>query len=90
MFRALEALKIDGKDLQLIRHLYWEQSEAIRIQGETSKLTSVIRGVRKGYVLSPHLSNLNSEVILRETEDMPGVKINIVNINNFRYAGDTA
>ena len=47
MFRVLEGLEIAGKYLQLIRNLYWEQSAAIRIDEETSKLTSGMRGVRQ-------------------------------------------
>ena len=31
LFRMLAALDIDGKDLQVIRNLYWEQTAAIRI-----------------------------------------------------------
>ena len=85
----LEALDIDGKDLQVIRNLYWEQTADIRIGGETSKWTSIKRGVRQGCVLSPDLFNLYSEVILRDIKDMPGAKIDGVNINNVRYADDT-
>ena len=48
-----------------------------------------MRGVRQEYVLSPHLSNRYSEVIPREIENKPGMKVNVVNINNFRYADDT-
>ena len=74
---------------QLIRNLYWEQKAAFRIQGVTSKLTSVMGVVRQGYVLSPPLFNLYSEVILREIENMLGGKVNVININNFRFADDT-
>ena len=81
LFRMLEAIDIDGKDLQIVRNLYWEQTATIRIGGETGKWTSVERSVRQGCVLSPDLFNLYSEVILRETKNMPGVKIGGVNIN---------
>ncbi|XP_063598959.1 uncharacterized protein LOC134775403 [Penaeus indicus] len=88
MFKMLEVLDIDGKDLQLIRNLYWKQLAAIRIEGETGKWSSIKRGVRQGCVLSPDLFNLYSEVILREIKNMPGEKIGGVNINNLRYADD--
>ena len=88
LFRMLEALDIDGKDLQLLRNLYWEQTAAIQIE-EMSTWTSIKRGVRQGCVLSPDLFNLYSEVILREIKDIPGVKIGGVNINSLRYADDT-
>ena len=90
LFRILEALDIYWKDLQLSRNLYWEQTAAIQIEGEMSTWTSIKRGVRQGCVLSPDLFNLYSEVILREVKDIPGVKIGGVNINNLRYADDTA
>ena len=45
-----------------------------------------MRGGRQGCVLSPHLY---SEVILREIENLPGVKVGSVNISNLRCADDT-
>ena len=48
-----------------------------------------MRSVRQGYVLSPHLLNLYSEVILRKIANMPGVKDGFVNINHLRYADGT-
>ena len=39
--------------------------------------------------MSPDLFNIYSEMILRNLENYPGVKINGVNINNIRYADDT-
>ena len=45
--------------------------------------------VRQGCVLSPNLFNLYTEKIFREVEDMKGVNIGGVNINNVRYADDT-
>ena len=47
------------------------------------------KGVRQGCVLSPNLFNLYTEKIFREVEDMKGVNIGGVNINNLRYADDT-
>ena len=37
IFEFLQNLDIDGKDLWLIRNLYWEQSAAIRIGGNIGK-----------------------------------------------------
>ena len=39
--------------------------------------------------MSPDLFNIYSEMILRNLENYPGVKINGENINNIRYADDT-
>ena len=89
LFNILEHLDIDGKDLRVIRNLYWDQSAAVRIGGELSEYTLIKRGVRQGCVMSPDLFNIYSEMILRNLENYPGVKINGVNINNIRYADDT-
>ena len=73
----------------MIRNLYWDQSAAVRIGGELSEYKLIERGVRQGCVMSPDLYNIYSEMILRNLENYPGVKINGENINNIRYADDT-
>ena len=86
----LQNLDIDGKDLRLIHNLYWEQSAAVRVNGETSKFINIQRGVRQGCVFYPDLFNLYSENILREIENIKGVITGGYNLNNIRYADDTA
>ena len=89
LFNILEHLDIDGKDLRVIRNLYWVQSAAVRIGGERSEYKLIKRGVRQGCVMSHDLFHIYSEMILRNLENYPGVKINGENINNIRYADDT-
>ena len=89
LFNILENLDIDGKDLRVIRNLYWDQSAAVRIGGELSEYKLIERGVRRRCVMSPDIFNIYSEMILRNLENYPGVKINGENINNIRYADDT-
>ena len=89
LFNILEHQDIDGKDLKVIRNLYWDQTAAVRIGGELSEYKLIKRGVRQGCVMSPDLFNIYSEMILRNLESYPGVKINGENINNIRYADDT-
>ena len=89
LFEMLGKLDIDGKDLRVIRNLYWDQTAAVRIEGEHSDFKHIKRGVRQGCVLSPDLFNLYSETILRNLEDTPGLKVNGENLNNLRYADDT-
>lgn len=88
LFQILENLDIDGKDLRIIRNLYWDQKAAIRINNDNSNYTGIKRGVRQGCVLSPDLFNIFSEMILRNLENVEGIKIGGNNCNNIRYADD--
>lgn len=89
LFNILQDLDIDGKDLRIIRNIYWEQESAIRYEGEISEFRPIKRGVRQGCVLSPDLFNIYSEIILRNIEHLDGIKVGGKNINNLRYADDT-
>ena len=62
LFNILEHLDIDGKDLRVIRNLYWDQSAAVRIGGELSEYKLIKRGVRQGCVMSPDLFNIYNEM----------------------------
>ena len=62
----LNQLDIDGKDLRVLRNLYWDQTAAVRIDGELSEYTNIKRGVRQVCVMSPDLFNLYSEVIFKK------------------------
>ncbi|GFS16228.1 LINE-1 reverse transcriptase [Elysia marginata] len=53
LFGILDQLNINGKDLRILRNLYWEQVAAIHIDGEYTDFTEIKRGVRQGCVLSP-------------------------------------
>ena len=85
----LQQLNIDGKDLRIIKNIYWEQKAAVRVEEETSNFQNIKRGVRQGCVLSPDLFSLYSEMIMRQIEEIEGLKIGGHNINNLRYADDT-
>ena len=89
LFKILENLGKDGKDLRILRNLYWEQEAAIRSGGEIGTFKAIKRGVRQGCVLSPDLFNIYSEIILRNIEDHNGIRGGGRNINNLRYADDT-
>ena len=90
LFKMLKEAGLDGKDLRLIRNLYWKQKASVRVGDETSTSQEIQRGVRQGCVLSPELFNLYSEIIMRDVTDLEGIKIGGRNINNIRYADDTA
>ena len=90
LISCLEKIGIDGRDIRIIANLYWHQKAAIRIQNELSPFTSIERGVRQGCVLSPYLFNIYTEFIFRESNELKGIRIHGLNINNLRYADDTA
>ncbi|KAK3714907.1 hypothetical protein RRG08_005377 [Elysia crispata] len=90
LFEMLNQLDIDGKDLRVLRNLYWDQTAAVRVGGELSEYTNIKRGVRQGCVMSPDLFNLYSKVILRNLDGSEGLKANGENLNNLRYADDTS
>ena len=89
MIECLSEIGMDYKDLQIITKLYWEQSASVRTESGMTSEFKIKKGVRQGCVLSPNLFNLYTEKIVREVEDMKGVNIWGVNINNLRYADDT-
>ncbi|GFO36225.1 retrovirus-related pol polyprotein line-1 [Plakobranchus ocellatus] len=89
LFRMLEKLDIDGKDLRVIGNLYWDQTASVRIIGEHSDFKPIKRGVRQGCIMSPDVFNLYSEIILRNLDGISGLKINGENLYNLRYADDT-
>ena len=90
LIECLEKIGVDGRDIRIIANLYWHQKAAIRINNELSPFTSIQRGVRQGCVLSPYLFNIYTEFIFRQSNDLPGITIHGLNINNLRYADDTA
>ena len=90
LIETLNNLMLDGKDLRIIKNLYWNQKAAVRVAGEKSNWQEIRRGVRQGCVLSPDLFNIYSEVILNELDGVAGINVGGKNINNLRYADDTA
>ena len=89
LIKCLQTTDIDENDIAVISNLYWQQKTKIRIDNDTSDSLNISRGVRQGCVLSPALFNLYTDVIFRNVENFPGLKIGGVTINNLRYADDT-
>ena len=69
--------------------MYWEQTAAMRVEGEISAFQKIKRGVGQGCVLSPDLFSLYSEIIMRNIKGQPGIRVGGHNRNNLRYADDT-
>ena len=89
LFKLLHGLDLDGKDLRVLRNLYWEQTACMRVGNDMSSYTNIRRGVRQGCVLSPDLFNFYGEIIFRDITSLQGILVGGHNINNLRYADDS-
>ena len=76
----------------LLRNLYAGQEPTVRTGHGTTGQFQIGKGVRQGCILSPCLSNLYTERIMRNAgldEAQAGIKIAGRNINNLKYTDDT-
>ena len=89
LLTVLKRLQIGGKEMRIIRNLYYDQTAAVRVGDELADWVEIKRGVRQGCVMSPLLFSLYGEIIMREIADLGGVSVGGKNINNIRYADDT-
>ena len=85
----LEALDIDGKDIELIKNLYWDQQAAVRIDGKLSEYVRIKCGLRQGCIMSSDLLSLYTEMIIRHIKDIESFIIGRVNIYDLKHADDT-
>ena len=81
---------IDDKDLRIIQNLYYEQEASVRVGNAETETIPIKKGVRQGCVASSDLFNLYQKMIMRATTNMAGIKVGGINVNNIRYADDTA
>ena len=87
---CLSSIGVRGRDLRFIQNLYWKQRAYIRLGKGLSGRVKIKRGVRQGCILSPILFNLYTAILFRAINSVEGIKIGGMNINNLRYADDTA
>ena len=85
LLKQVKQLRLDGKDDRLIKNMHWKQ----KVDNDTSSFQKMKRSVRQGCVLLTDLFNLYSEVIMKNLQDHPGIKVGGKNVNNLRYADDT-
>ena len=90
LLEMLKQLGKDGKDIRVIRNLYWEQTAVIAVETQFSQVIKIQQGIMQGYALSPDLFNLYTEMILSEIKAFPCIIVGGQNINNLRYADNTA
>jgi len=91
LFETMDKMGFPRHLIALLSSLYTEQKGTIRWDDQQSDFFDITKGVRQGCILSPHLFNIYTEQVMRESDiDDMGLKIGGRNITNLRYADDTA
>ena len=92
LWNILKEMGIPDHLTCLLRNLYAGQEAIVRTQHGTMDWFQIGKGGLQGCMLSPCLSHLYAEYIMRNArldEAPAGIKIAGGNINNLRYADDT-
>ena len=90
LMECLRRCGVDGKECNIIQNLYWDQKAKVRVGDSQSEKIDIKRGVRQGCIMSPRLFNRYTEDIFRDANKEEGIRVNGRNVNNLRYADDTA
>ena len=93
LWKVLKEVGITDHLACLLTNLYAGQEATVRTGHGTTDWFQIGKRVRQGCILLPCLFNVYAEYIMRNTgleEAQAGIKIARRNINNFRYADDTA
>ena len=93
LWKILNEMGIPDHLICLLRNLYAGQEATVRTGHGTTHWFQIGKGVCQGCILSPCLFNFYAEYIMRNAgleEAQAGIKIAGRNINNLRYADDTA
>ena len=93
LWKILKEMGISDHLTYLLRNLHACQEATVRTKHGTMDWSKIGKGVCHGYILSPCLFNLYAEYIMRNgrmDEAQAGIKTDGRNINNLRYADDTA
>ena len=93
LWKILKEIGIPDHLTCLLRNLYAGQEATVRTGYGTTDWFQIRKGVCQGCILTPCLFNLYAEYIMRNSgldEAEAGIKIAGRNINNLRYADDTA
>ena len=92
LWNILQETGIPDHHIFHLRNLYVDQEARVRTGHGTKDWLQIGKGVCQGCILSPCLFNLYAEYIMRNArldEAQAGIKIEVRNINNLRYADDT-
>ena len=90
LWKGMLEMGFSSHIVDLIKGLYTDQSATVRTTHGLTVDFRIEKGVQQGSILSPHLFNIFSEVIMRTAlEGFEGtVKIGGRSITNLRYADD--
>ena len=92
LWKILKEMGIPDHLTCLLRNLYAGQEATVRTGHGKTDLLQIGKGVCQGCILSPCLSNLYAEHIMRNArldEAQAGIMIAGRNINNFKYEDNT-
>ena len=92
LWEILQEMGIPDHLICLFKNLYAGQEATVRTGHGTTDWSQIGKGVRQGCILSPCLSNLYAEYIMKYVgleEAQAGIKIAGRNLSNLRYADDT-
>ena len=89
MMECLSEIGVDGRDLQIVSKLYWEQSVCVGTESGMTSEFEIKRGVRQGCVLSPDLFGLYTGGVFGGVRDVGGIDIGGVSVGSLGCAGDT-
>ena len=90
MLDALDGIDFDHKDFRLLQNIHWKQKTTVKVGDEETDNFDVKIGVRQGCVTSPLLYNTFSMKIMQSLGNLEGARFGGKNINNLRYADETA
>ena len=93
LWKILKEIGITDHLTCLLRNLYAGQEATVRTGHGTTDWFQIGKRVRQGCILSPCLSNLYAEYIMRNAEveeAQAGIKVSGRNINNLRHTDDIA
>ena len=85
----LDHIDMDCTDKRVMEKLYWQMA-TVRFTDDCSEFFPFKRCAWQGCILTPKCFNLYTEKIFNENDELPGCVVGGENINNLRYADDTA
>ena len=90
MIECLNEIGVDDTDLQIITILYWEQSAIVKTECGLTEGARSKRECDKAVSFHMAYSTYTQKKLFREVQDMKGVTIGGIKLNNLRHADDTA